>query len=404
MQIDWHWQFGFLLTLPVIGSFSSKHGLDENTEDSLSGTVQAGMEGEMCQKGDMGSQLGLDGDLGFGWHLVGVQEREGKCPGTREKVEEFEEVTTGEQRTVVTQLLNHKDTVYASERFPGLQHRVTIRPELNCLEADDKNLLREIRKNYLVKPSGEKGYNSSLISEDAGESYGENGQDAFLDQFLFKGRVKNGFFVEAGADDFVHGSNSLMFERGHGWSGLLVEPHPLIFAQGLQVQRKAWSVATCLAIDTKPHLAKFASEASPGAMAGLVPQGSPVNGTIELQCLPMASLLLALDNPTVNYLSLDLEGAELEVIKTIPFNQLNIEVLSVEFNLLGRVFPGSRALLHSHLHHAGYSYIGTLGEKDDLFAQTELLEGKYKFSREKVSEDEWPEFSFWDSDLKLSTL
>ena len=87
MKIDWHWQFGFLLTLPVIGSFSSKHGLDENTEDSLSGTVQEGMEGEMCQKGDMGSQLGLDGDLGFGWHLVGVQEREGKCPGTREKVE-----------------------------------------------------------------------------------------------------------------------------------------------------------------------------------------------------------------------------------------------------------------------------------------------------------------------------
>ena len=89
MQIDWHWQFGFLLTLPVIGSFSSKHGLYENTEDSLSGTVQAGMEGEMCQKGDMGSQLGLDGDLGFGWRLVGVQEREGKCPGTREKVDKL---------------------------------------------------------------------------------------------------------------------------------------------------------------------------------------------------------------------------------------------------------------------------------------------------------------------------
>ena len=32
-----------------------------------------------------------------------------------------------------------------------------------------------------------------------------------------------------------------------------------------------------------------------------------------MQCLPMASLLLALGNPTVNYLSLDLEGAELEV-------------------------------------------------------------------------------------------
>ena len=92
-------------------------------------------------------------------------------------------------------------------------------------------------------------------------------------------------------------------------------------------------------LNYRPHLAKFASEASPGAMAGLVPQDSPVNGTIEvrtcdgidgktngiwpssysfqLQCLPLASLLLAMGNPTVNYLSLDLEGAELEVISMI---------------------------------------------------------------------------------------
>ena len=74
-----------------------------------------------------------------------------------------------------------------------------------------------------------------------------------------------------------------------------------------------------------------------------------------------------------------------QVIKTIPFKQLNIEVLSVEFNLLGRfyllsksiekslyeretkryvlfrVFPGTRSHLHSFLDDAGYSYIGTLG-------------------------------------------
>jgi len=396
-------QFLLLLTLAVVG-ISSKQGEKESggqtagTEDSLNSVPQKGIgkEEEMCERVDLASQLGFHGGLGFGWHLVREEEREGKCPGTREKVEEYKDMATGDQRTVVTQMLNHKDTVYTSDSVPGLQHRVTIRPELNCLDQDDKSLLQEIRKHYLVKPSTKEGYNSSLISEDPGESFGENGQDAFLDQFLFKGKVKNGFFVEAGADDFVTGTNSLMFERGRGWSGLLVEPHPLIFAKGLQVQRKAWSVATCLALGTKPHLAKFASEASPGAMAGLVPQDSPVNGTIELQCLPMASLLLAMGNPTVNYLSLDLEGAELEVIKTIPFKQLNIEVLSVEFNLLGRVFPGSRSLLHSHLDQAGYSYVGTLGDKDDLFAQSQLLESKYKFSKEEVLEEEWPEFSFWD--------
>ena len=41
----------------------------------------------MCKKGDIASQLGLNGDLGFGWHLVREEEREGRCPGTREKVD-----------------------------------------------------------------------------------------------------------------------------------------------------------------------------------------------------------------------------------------------------------------------------------------------------------------------------
>ena len=42
--------------------------------------------------------------------------------------------------------------------------------------------------------------------------------------------------------------------------------------------------------------------------------------------------------------------------------------------------------------------IETVAEKDDLFAQSKLLEGKYKFSRETVFADEWPEFSFWEGD------
>ena len=40
--------------------------------------------------------------------------------------------------------------------------------------------------------------------------------------------------------------------------------------------------------------------------------------------------------------------------------------------------------------------INCFSDKDDLFAQSELMEGKYKFSKEEVLEEEWPEFSFWD--------
>ena len=65
----------------------------------------------------------------------------------------------------------------------------------------------------------------------AGDRQSEYQQDLFLDKFIFKG-LRNGFFIEAGADDFMTASNSLYFEEKYNWTGLLVEPVPLRFKLG----------------------------------------------------------------------------------------------------------------------------------------------------------------------------
>ena len=49
-----------------------------------------------------------------------------------------------------------------------------------------------------------------------------------------------------------------------------------------------------------------------------------------MQCFPLFSVILALDNPTVDYLSLDIEGAEEAVLKTIPWDKVDIKVISLE--------------------------------------------------------------------------
>ena len=38
-------------------------------------------------------------------------------------------------------------------------------------------------------------------------------------------------------------------------------------------------------------------------------------GLIDVQCFPLYSILLALGNPTVDYFALDIEGAELPVLR-----------------------------------------------------------------------------------------
>lgn len=49
-----------------------------------------------------------------------------------------------------------------------------------------------------------------------------------------------------------------------------------------------------------------------------------------MQCLPLYSLLLGLGNPTVDYMSLDIEGAEEAVLKTLPWDKVDIQVIGLE--------------------------------------------------------------------------
>ena len=49
--------------------------------------------------------------------------------------------------------------------------------------------------------------------------------------------------------------------------------------------------------------------------------------TIQILCFPLYSILLALENPTVHYLSLDVEGSEFPILKTIPFDKVDIKVI-----------------------------------------------------------------------------
>ena len=47
---------------------------------------------------------------------------------------------------------------------------------------------------------------------------------------------------------------------------------------------------------------------------------------IKALCLPFISIIQAIGNPSVDYFSLDIEGVELDVLKTIPWDRVDIKV------------------------------------------------------------------------------
>jgi hypothetical protein len=49
-------------------------------------------------------------------------------------------------------------------------------------------------------------------------------------------------------------------------------------------------------------------------------------------CFPFHAIMLALNRTKIDYFSLDVEGMELPILRTIPFDLIDISVLTVEYN------------------------------------------------------------------------
>ena len=47
---------------------------------------------------------------------------------------------------------------------------------------------------------------------------------------------------------------------------------------------------------------------------------------VQVQCFPLYSILLAVNRTRIDFLSLDIEGSELDVLNTIPWHKVDIQV------------------------------------------------------------------------------
>ena len=169
----------------------------------------------------------------------------------------------------------------------------------------------------------------------------------------------------------------------HNWTGLLIEP---LAYDLMSKNRKAKTSLTCLALEPRPPYAEFDTLASnhderlgPVTMAGIVTQ--PGINTVKMQCMPLYSFIMAAGNPTVNYLILDIEGAELQVLRTLPWDKVDIEVLSVETDLAGIVMEGSRQDIIDLMKSVGYTHrehryscstVDNMPTKDDMFVRNDI--------------------------------
>jgi len=149
---------------------------------------------------------------------------------------------------------------------------------------------------------------------------------------LLKEKTK-GFFIEAGALDGEFYSNTLALEVVRNWTGLLVEPDPNPYRALMHANRNAFTTSSCLAVSDSLEMRKFLSSQVMGwsALAGMTKhQDIQLNQEVTVSCFPLSVMLDAINQTRVDYFSLDIEGPELEILQSIPFDRIHFSVFTIE--------------------------------------------------------------------------
>ncbi|KAK8752328.1 hypothetical protein OTU49_004878 [Cherax quadricarinatus] len=224
---------------------------------------------------------------------------------------------------------------------------------------EDPALISYIR-HLLISPTN-KPYN---LSNPGTQHFSESGQSRYADGNILMG-MKYGFFVEAGAVDGEFHSNTLFLERNRGWTGLLIEPNPKTFHQLLFKERKAFSINAALAVKNYSAEITFTPSGDKG-ISGHITNYNNIG--IKMKALPLYSILKAMNATFVDFFSLAIEGFEMKVLRTLPWDKIKFRLMCVKIN---RIPEGSKALIKFMKKH-GYNLIG-IKDTDAWFGWPKLL-------------------------------
>jgi hypothetical protein len=147
-------------------------------------------------------------------------------------------------------------------------------------------------------------------------------------------RKRHGYFIDLAANDAVKISNTFALEKYHGWNGLCIEPNPMYWG-GLSYRKCDVVAAVIGASNMEQVQFKYPNRAGPqGGIVGAQfdnKNPSKFNEDHLRYTVTLLDIFERFGTPKViDYLSLDVEGAEEFIMQSFPFSQYRFNVLTVE--------------------------------------------------------------------------
>ncbi len=147
-----------------------------------------------------------------------------------------------------------------------------------------------------------------------------------------------GYFVEFGATDGILRSNTYLLEKEFGWKGILSEPAQS-YEDKLRRNRSASIDTRCVYSESGKTVSFHEVESM--ELSGIsdfkhIGGWEKERGNFKeyyVETISLNDLLVEKKAPKViNYISVDTEGSEFEILSTFPFDKWDVECFSIEHN------------------------------------------------------------------------
>ena len=160
------------------------------------------------------------------------------------------------------------------------------------------------------------------------ESKSQNGQDLFA---LISNDFKNGgVFIEFGAYDGVIFSNTHLLEKQFGWTGILIDPIPSHY-ESMRQNRKCRLIHGAI---TAEHQESVLIEELPASdLSRFVGKRKIFKKVHEVKALTLQEVIdQNLTSKEIDFLSIDIEGDDIEILKSLDLSRYKIKAICVEHN------------------------------------------------------------------------
>ncbi len=217
---------------------------------------------------------------------------------------------------------------------------------------------------------------SYQLSQKSNKFYSQFGEDSILEKYL---KENKGFYLDIGSGDPVRGSNTFFLYK-KGWSGILIDPLTRNVFSSRIIRRKDKIIQGLVGATNKSYLFyemypyEYSTTNNEIVKALISNKKAKLVKKVQLNTFSVSELYLNIDLDQPSLLSVDCEGFDLEVLKTIDLNTAKFRVICIEDFEFNPVSKSST--INHYLIENGYEIVDRAGPSSIYVKSSWLLENR----------------------------